>query len=309
MLGNRNFVFSSDIYGSFSESNLLFSYINLTHRTNYALTAFQFRNDFGLFTAPDSVEFVSQIYRGGGIILSRPFSMFTRLEYGAYGIFLEEEVFTQSFTTQEITVDSSNVDFYVNPMVALVRDNSIYGPTGPIAGHRFRIQTEGGIGQIRFTTLTSDYRLYLNFARRYTLAFWVVGAGSFGRNRQIFRIGGPYTFRGADFGDLAGTRILLQSTEFRFPFLFWLPPTYDFLTGAVFWDMAAAWGTSGNPSFQPFTRQGTDFVRFEDLRGAYGAGVRAGFGFLVLRFDVAQQTNLTSNIGKVRGFFSIGGDF
>ena len=305
ILGNQNFILSTDIYGSLSESDLLFSYVNLAHRTNYALTVFQFRNDFGLFTAPDSVEFVSQIYRGGGIILSRPFNMFTRLEYGANAIFLKEEVLRQSFVTQEVTVDSSAVDFFVTPMVALVRDNSIYGATGPIAGRRFRIQAEGGVGQISFMTLTGDYRLYLNFFRRYTLAYWLIGAGSFGENAQRFRIGGPYTFRGADYGDLVGNRVILQSTEFRFPLLFMLPPQFDFLKGAVFWDMAAAWE---GDNFQPFTSQGTDFIRLKDLWGAYGAGARVGLGFLVLRVDIAQQTDLVDNIGKAKGFFAIGED-
>jgi len=304
MLGNQNFLIAADIYGSFNESNLLFSYINLAHRTNYALTAFQFRNDFGLFTAPDSAEFVSQIYRGGGIILSRPFDMFSRLEYGANAIFLEEEVFTQSFETQEF-VGSSSVNFFVNPVVALVHDNSVFGATGPIAGRRFRIQAEGGVGQIRFTTLTGDFRLYLNFSRRYTLGLWLVGAGSFGENAQIFRVGGPYTFRGADYGDLIGTRVTLQSTEFRFPIFFMAHPKYDFLKGALFWDMAAAW----EEGFQPFTTEGDGPFRMNDLRGAYGAGLRLGLGYFVLRLDLAQRTDLADNIGSARGFFSIGGDF
>lgn len=306
ILGNHNFIFSTNIYGSISESDLLFSYINLKRRTNYALTAFQFRNDFGLFTAPDEVTFQSQIYRGGGIVLSRPFNMFTRVEYGGNAIFLEEEVFTQSFVTSEVTVDSSEVNFFVNPMVALVQDNSIFGATGPIAGHRFRLQADTALGQLQFSTLMGDYRHYFNFARRYTLAFWLIAAGSLGENRQFFRIGGPYTFRGEDYGDLVGTRILMQNTEFRFPLLFWLPPTYDFLRGALFWDMAAAWD---GDQFQPFTKDGTGFVRFEDLRGAYGAGLRFGMGFLILRYDVAQQTDLQSNLENAKHFFSIGTDF
>jgi hypothetical protein len=306
MLGNHNFILSTNIYGSISESDLLFSYINLKRRTNYALTAFQFRNDFGLFTAKDEVTFQSQIYRGGGIVLSRPFDMFTRLEYGANAVFLEEEVFTQSFITSEVTVDSSEVNFFVNPLIALVQDNSIFGTTGPIAGHRFRLQAETALGQLQFSTLTADFRQYFNFARRYTLAFWLIAAGSLGENRQLFRIGGPYTFRGEDFGDLEGTRILLQNTEFRFPLLFWLPPTTDFLRGALFWDMAAAWDSD---QFQPFTTDGTGFVRFEDLRGAYGAGLRFGMGFLILRYDVAQQTDLQRNIENAKHFFSIGADF
>ncbi len=305
MLGNRNFLISTDIYGSLSRSNLLFSYINLAHRTNYALTGFQYRNDFGLFTAPDSAEFISQIYRGGGIILSRPFDVFTRVEYGAYAIFLQEDVFSQSFVTQQVTVDSSAVNFFVNPMAAVVQDNAIFGSTGPIAGHRYRLQVESGLGQIRFTTLTGDYRRYFNLARRYTLAYWLVGAGSFGENAQIFRIGGPYTFRGADYGGLAGTRVVLQDIELRFPVLFWLPPTYDFLKGAIFWDMAGAW----EKAFQPFTTRGSGFVRLRDLQGAYGAGVRLGLGYFILRFDAARRTDLVGSVGRFREFLSVGGDY
>ena len=305
MLGNRNFVLSTEIYGSISESDLLFSYIDLTRRTNYALSAFQIRNDFGLFTARDSAEFLSQIYRGGGITFSRPFNMFSRLEYGAHAIIVEEDVFSQSFVTNEILADSSSINFFVNPMVAFVKDNSLYGSTGPIAGRRFRLQAEGGFGQINYTTLTADYRWYLNFARRYTLAYRLIGAASFGDNKQIFRIGGPYTFRGTDFGEVEGTRIVLQNIEFRFPPLFWLPPTYDFLKLALFWDMAAAW----EDEFRPFTRDGTGFVRLRDLQGAYGAGARIGLGYLIVRFDMAQGTDLRGHIGSMRGFFSIGADY
>ena len=305
ILGDHNIMITTGIYGDIAESDLLFSYINLAHRTNYAVTAFQSRNDFGLFTAPDSAGFASQMYRGGSVVFSRPFDMFTRVEYGASAMFLEREVFSQSFITSETTVDSSSVDFLVRPTVALVRDNSIFGTTGPVAGQRFRLQAEGGIGQIRFATLSADYRLYVNFSRRYTLALWLLGAGSFGGNAQIFRIGGPYTFRGADFGSIAGTRVFMQNTEFRFPILFMLLPTYDFLRGVVFWDMAAGW----DDEFHPITVQDTRFVRLNDLRGAYGAGARLGAGYLILRIDVSQETDLRGRVGDVRGFFSIGADF
>jgi Tol biopolymer transport system component len=308
MLGNRNFVVSTEIYGSLGESNLLFSYIDLTRRTNYALSAFQIRNNFGLFTARDEAGFVSQVYRGGGITLSRPFDMFTRLEYGAHAVILEEDVFAQSFVTGEVVTDSSALSVYGNPMAALVRDNSISGPTGPIAGHRFRLQVEGGYGQLTFTSLTADYRLYINFARRYTLAGRLIAAASYGGNRQIFRIGGPYTYRGADFGAIEGTRVLLENIEFRFPVLFWLPAKYDFFKGAAFWDMAAGWNDAFE-TFQPFTREETGFVRLRDLRAAFGGGLRAGLGYLVLRFDIAQETDLHGRVGPTRGFFSIGGDF
>ena len=98
---------------------------------------------------------------------------------------------------------------------------------------------------------------------------------------------------------------MMQNIEFRFPILFMLPPTTDFLKGVFFWDMAATW----DDNFQPFTTGGTGFVRFKDLQGAYGAGLRVGLGYFIMRLDFAQRTDLRGNIGKTRSFFSVGGDY
>jgi hypothetical protein len=73
--------------------------------------------------------------------------------------------------------------------------------------------------------------------------------------------------------------------------------------------MALGW----TDSVRPFTTEDTGFLRLKDLRAAYGVGIRipvnGPFGLLNLRFDVAQETDLTQNIGDPNFLFSIANDF
>jgi outer membrane protein assembly factor BamA len=139
-----------------------------------------------------------------------------------------------------------------------------------------------------------------------------MSAGSFGENARIFEIGGPNTFRGRTYADdsddetIQGTKIALANIEYRFPLL----PKFNILRGNIFWDMALAW--TDNDNVQPFTTEDSGF-RLKDLQAAYGVGIRipvhGPFGSFNLRFDIAQATDLSQNIGDVRYLFSIGSDF
>jgi outer membrane protein assembly factor BamA len=133
---------------------------------------------------------------------------------------------------------------------------------------------------------------------------------STGPESQVFRIGGPYTYRGSDYGDLLGTKFLLQNLEYRFPLLPFLPPTMDFLSGFTFFDAAAAWGLDVpgliKEDFQPFTNR--NGFRLNDLQSAVGMGLRFNLGFFLLEYYGAWETDF-------RGFetprfqFSIGSFF
>ena len=115
------------------------------------------------------------------------------------------------------------------------------------------------------------------------------------------RIGGPDTFRGADFGELVGTRVGIASLELRFPIV----PSSELLRGVVFVDAASAW--DDNRSLKLAESGGPLGVRLRDLHLAYGVGLR-GFVGLPLRFDAAIPTDLQRN-GDWRTNFSIGFDF
>ncbi|MGQ0722365.1 MAG: DPP IV N-terminal domain-containing protein, partial [Candidatus Eiseniibacteriota bacterium] len=142
ILSNHVIQIGASVYGSLDESDLFLGYYNLAHRTNWGVSAFQFRNDFGVFTAQDRIGFESQIYRGVQGVVSRPFSKFSRLELSARGVAVTSTVFDQSFesgfvTTQEV---DSDLLYFAQPQVALVNDNVSWGYNGPVQGARMRIQ-------------------------------------------------------------------------------------------------------------------------------------------------------------------------
>jgi outer membrane protein assembly factor BamA len=128
----------------------------------------------------------------------------------------------------------------------------------------------------------------------------VIAAGSEGQDKQILRIGGPDTYRGADYGEMIGSRVVLANMELRFPII----PMTELLRGVAFVDWATAW-SEGTPRLVT----GTDPWHFqlEDLQMAVGFGFRAYVG-LPLRFDAALPTDLRRN-HDWRTMFAIGYDF
>ncbi|MFB6368601.1 MAG: hypothetical protein ABEJ00_03215, partial [Gemmatimonadota bacterium] len=58
----------------------------------------------------------------------------------------------------------------VRGRAALVYDNSIAGPTGPILGQRYRFEVAPRLGTLDYTAATADYRRYWMPVRPVTLA-------------------------------------------------------------------------------------------------------------------------------------------
>lgn len=314
VLGDRIILIGANVYGSLSDSDLLFSYVNLEKRTNWGVSVFQFRNDFYIFTAAEDDEFHSQIYRGANLTLQRPFSRFRRVEWSLEALALAEEVYRESFSSGMWYVyRADDRDYvYVAPGAALVHDNSVWGTTGPISGGRSRISGQAGLGDLQFQTLIGDFRRYYNLRHRYAFALRGICAASHGLDPQYFRIGGPGTLRGYPYGRFRGTRMALVNAEFRFPLIEYLRIGFPVrvamggIRGSIFFDAGAAWENTGD--FRAF-RKGGDDLRLEDIHASYGLSAAWNVGFTVLRWDLAWRTDLSRNIGPARGYLSLGLDF
>ena len=121
---------------------------------------------------------------------------------------------------------------------ALVRDTTVFGPTGPLLGSRYRVEFAPAIGQLRYASVLADVRHYLMPVRPFTIAMRLVHAGRYGRDRRDSRLlpsylGSSYFVRGhrEDLlyctpdatqvcGDeLLGNRLLVGNLEVRFPIL------------------------------------------------------------------------------------------
>ncbi len=311
ILGNHSIYVAANVFGSLSESDLLFAYLNRENRTNYGFAAFQERRDFFIFTAPDQSEFESQIYRGGQVFFWRPFDRFNRLELDFQASAISSKIFPFGFGGEAIQTDRTR--YFTSAAVALVHDNSLFGITGPLAGGRSRLRFEQAVGDIRYSSGLVDYRKYLNLRQRYAFATRFVWAGSYGRNPQLFRIGGPFTLRGPDWGELVGTKVGFANFEFRFPFVEYLilgwpaPLGFRAIRGVLFFDVGGAWDDDG--LFQPVTTEGDGAFRLKDAVAGYGFGVRLNLGLFILRYDLIQKTDLARSLGKAGSYVTFGADF
>ena len=317
MLGNKNLNVSLGIYGTLLDSDVFLQYADLGRRTIRGVNVFQYRNDYYLGTRPNEDVFEAEIYRGAELMLVRPISKYNRVEFGLGGVAIGHKVFSQSYyDNNQTTLNSSATYFYVEPSAAYVHDTAVYGGTGPLDGARTRLEVSHAQGGLEFTNFILDQRSYHNIGGRFCLAWRALVASSAGAEPRIFRIGGPFTTRTADYGDIDGSHVLLTNLEFRFPFIdrlsttFPLPLDWPGIRGVFFFDTGAGWGHGRigvNRTFTPF--RGGNGLALNDLTAAYGFGLRMNMGFLVLRYDIAQPTNLKEDLGKAWKFFSIGYDF
>jgi Tol biopolymer transport system component len=89
---------------------------------------------------------------------------------------------------------------------AFVGDNSYFGFTSPVRGHRYRFEIEPTMGDLEYQSLLADYRRYF-FFRPLTLALRGLHYGRYGTDSESVRlsrlyVGQPTLVRGYEIGDI-----------------------------------------------------------------------------------------------------------
>jgi len=269
-LGNSTAV-TSDFLRNFSAG---VTYVNLSRRLNYGLSAFHFSGDS--YDAYDLPYHESR--SGGGVLLSYPFSKFERIETHLNLAYTE--------------TDRSSVSFYRKAGVAthsisLIHDTSLWLPTGPIDGARWNLTAGLALnlrqGASESTLLLADYRRYLRLGFLSAYAFRAQGRFADGDNPALFDLGGSHSLRLYPRRVQVGRHSALLNQEVRFPLLRGLAlglPMGNLelpgVEGALFVDAGSAWDRGQSPEW----------------RGAYGMGFRLGLGgLLVMRLDVGRRTD------------------
>jgi len=310
MLGDHNLYLSTGLQiKSPLHSDFGATYFNQGRRFNYGVQAFQSNLLYTIGATYNAIGYLRNTYRGFNAIAGYPFSRYARVELYGGLTWVDQDVVVDTYGFSSLDRKTTNLALYKYAQVgtALVYDNTIYGPLGPTSGSRSRLSVETTGKDFHFTNYSADHRRYLNIRHRTVLAWRFMGGASVGRDKQLIGIGGPYTYRGADYNDLIGTNYLISNLEYRFPLLPFLPANADFLSAAAFYDAAAAWGVDlpgySKASFQPFTS--ADGFRLKDLQSAVGLGARLNLGYFLLQYDVAWPTDL-KNFGKPVKQFSIG---
>ncbi|MGH2667827.1 MAG: BamA/TamA family outer membrane protein, partial [bacterium] len=332
MLGNHTLVFAGSVNGRLSEAQVLGVYINQSRRLNWATG---FSQDPIYFYAPSSVDPISggppdikfvtrlrrYVVRDAFGAAYYPFNRFRRLEFGLHFVNIGQATLELSefydnagnFYGGDLrTVDGPSIG-YVQPSVALVHDNALFGYVGPFAGVRSRFQLSPTFGTWHFHSGLADYRRYL-FARPFTLAFRTLFFGRWGRDADDFPLflGNTDLLRGytagsfrdnecvaevttasrtgcAELDQLIGSKLAVANVELRFPLVRnvvfgFLPVGLPPIEAALFYDLGVAWDDASVVKWQRDPAENP--VRVRTPLKSYGASIRANLlGIAVLRFD------------------------
>ena len=119
---------------------------------------------------------------------------------------------------------------------AIVHDTTVFGPTGPLLGSRYRFEIAPAAGQLSYTSVTADFRKYIMPIRPYSIAVRVLHSARYGADGADPRLlssflGSSYFVRGhrQDLqycrpdatrvcgDDLLGSRLLVGNVEVRVP--------------------------------------------------------------------------------------------
>ncbi len=337
ILGNHSVVLAGSINGRIGEAQFLGLYVNQTHRLNWAAgfsqdpLYFYGGSDWTRVEDPrragDSLDvFATRIRRFVIRDLfaesAYPFSRFNRIELGLHAVNIAEATLTLltsydantgGFVDQQLAQGGGPSATFVQPSIAHVHDNTLFGYVGPFAGSRSRFSVAPAFGSWQFTAGLIDYRRYI-FFRPFTFAVRGMLFGRFGRDADRFPVflGSTDLIRGytagsfrshecvanplsnsqtgcAELDQLIGSKITVGSVELRFPLtrslvLGFLPLGFPPIEGAVFYDIGMAWNDASTVKWRRDTSDNPVLVR-APLR-SWGGSIRANvFGLLIMRVD------------------------
>ncbi len=337
ILGNHSVVFAGSINGRISEAQFLGLYVNQSHRLNWAggfsqdPLYFYGGSDWTRIEDPrhpgvgDSLEVFSTrirrfVIRDAFAESSYPFSRFNRIELGLHAVNISEA--TLDLQTlydasgpfdQRLVQGGGPSATFVQPSIAHVHDNTLFGYVGPFAGSRSRFSVSPAFGSWQFTAGLIDYRRYL-FFRPFTIAVRGLMFGRFGRDADRFPVflGSTELIRGytagsfrnhecvanpkttsqtgcAELDQLIGSKIAVGNVELRFPLtrslvLGFLPLGFPPIEGAFFYDIGMAWDDASTVKWH--RQVGDDPVLVRTPLRSWGGSIRANvFGLLIMRLD------------------------
>lgn len=284
MLGNQQYYFL--VYNTAQSSDELLKSFNvavtradLSRRANTAIGAYHLAGRY--YNRVDGF-FYERRYGGFGAV-SYPLSVFRRVE-ASVNVRNSEKEWWDLRRRKALLVSN---------FVSLVKDNSLWGPSGPVDGERYNFTLGNTIdiqhSNVNFYTIIADYRKYFRISTRVTFATRLLAQVNEGKEAIPFYMGGSWDLRLYPRWSIWGEKVVLVSNEFRFPFIDNFFVRFPFgglgfstIRGAAFVDMGNAWNE-----------------RPRKILGSAGLGIRLQLGgFLVLRYDFGRQfyiDNVDSN--------------
>jgi Tol biopolymer transport system component len=340
ILGNHQLIFAGYVNGRISEAQVMAAYANQSRRIQwltgisqepyYFYEPSQIRVDA---PAPGFNTFVTNVrrlvVRSAFGLAYYPISRFQRIEGNFRMANVDDAVLSilepydpgSGFATGEPVLETINRPGvnYVQPSLALVFDNSLFGYTAPFYGKRWRVELAHTMGDWRYSQITVDYRRYDGIVGPIVFATRLLYFGRLGRDADRFRVfaGSTELLRGNTSGSyrrneclnsndsntetgcneldrLVGTQMGVVSGELRFPILtpaiHFVPQGLPPIEGGLFYDIGMAW--DGRSDLRWSRRPGDDPTRVRTPLHVMGISIRTNlFGFMIARLDYAIPRN------------------
>lgn len=278
LFGNDNYFFliynTAEVQSDFLKSfNVAVSRINMGNRTNYSYGVFHFSGR--RYDIRDSDEYFFERSFGGYFTMYYPLSKFQRLEASVTMANSDKQVITGVIERKALLATNS---------ISFVSDNSLWGPTGPLDGSRFRLlvsfTNDIKFSNVNFYTVIADYRKYFRLSLRSALAFRSAVFYNEGKEARRYFMGGSWDLRGWPRWSIRGEKMWLSSAELRFPLIDLIFLKLPFLglgfpniRGALFADAGGAWDKD-----------------YHETLGSVGAGLRFNlFNVITLRYDMGKK--------------------
>lgn len=278
LLGNDRYIFflynTAEVQSEFLKSfNLSISKINFSRKTNYGFGIFNF---YGRrYDIRESDDFFYERSFGGFFSLIYPVSTFQRLEANVTFANSDKELSESIIPRQSVLVSNS---------LSWIYDNTLWGPTGPLDGTRFRFLL-GYTSDVKFSnenyySFIADYRQYFRLSLRSALAARLSFYANHGKNARRYFGGGSWDLRGWPRWSVRGEKLWISSLELRFPLIDQLVINFPFLglgfssiRGAAFFDAGSAWDNE-----------------YETTLGSIGVGLRINFfNVVTFRYDIGKK--------------------
>ena len=339
IFGDHHFYIFTDLVNTIDQSNIQLAYSYTARRLDYSAAIFHFKNLY--FNDATGYFFSDRVYGAQGYV-TYPFSRFTRLDFLMTQVTVARDNIAPP---RDFPDKTANILF---GSAQYVNDAVIWGLTGPVAGQRYLLNLDHSIKTVNsglsFRSAEFDFRKYWFFWKRYNLALRLGGGISGGRDAKNYYIGGTSNWidprrvkgdiysiqdiyineivvpvRGYEYFSDTGNRFGIVNLEFRYPFIdyfklhFPLPIALSQVSGAIFWDMGAAWDRNEDKEF--FEKMRLHNPRSEqgplsgNILAGFGFGPRINLGIFVLRVDLAWGTDLDNVAPKPEWYFSFGAEY
>lgn len=149
-------------------------------------------------------------YRAAGV-LAYPFNRGLRMEFAGG---MRHATYHRDLRTQITSAESGKVvatdrvesrgglpTTVAELSAALVHDTTVFGPTAPLLGTRYRFEVTPAVGQLAYTSVTADLRHYMMPVRPYSIAVRVLHSARYGADGSDPRLlsnylGSSYFVRG-----------------------------------------------------------------------------------------------------------------